>query len=442
MSVAAATPAAEGTARADEVRASERQLERFLAALDARSMGGRLAEAVGAASTTCAVLDAKYLPGERATVLYDLGGRLLRGTLVPEWDSAATSRGIEVDPGLSIHVFPDDPDLPSLRRVTDPLAVGPRLAVALGRGARFDDAGAVSACRTALLRYRPGKRATMLIEYRSGGDRYIAKAYHDSSKAAAVAHESDALASAARSATLLKFATMAAHLPELGVVVQREVSGTPLTSLLDTRNGPAAAAEPGVRRAARALAELHRTSPATKRQRSVVRELRRFSERAARIGEVAPAPGDALSGLAARLTHLEPQIPEAELGTVHGDCKPSQFLLGQYVNLLDVDHLGVSDVAADPGTFIASLRQQAARRRLSRNMPATEAYDHLAAVFLDEYLMVRECGRGARARIHWQEAVALERKALRAFARAPRSPLAQILVAQAHRRLDILGEKP
>jgi hypothetical protein len=44
-----------------------------------------------------------------------------------------------------------------------------------------------------------------------------------------------------------------------------------------------------------------------------------------------------------------------------------------------------------------------------------------------------------RARIAWYEAVALERKALRCFARAPRSPLTRALVDHGQACLDRLG---
>jgi hypothetical protein len=47
-----------------------------------------------------------------------------------------------------------------------------------------------------------------------------------------------------------------------------------------------------------------------------------------------------------------------------------------------------------------------------------------------------------RRRIAWYEAVALERKALRCFARAPRSPLTHALVAEGHACLDRLGGAP
>ena len=56
---------------------------------------------------------------------------------------------------------------------------------------------------------------------------------------------------------------------------------------------------------------------------------------------------------------------------MHGDCKPSQFLIGDgRVYLLDLDHCGVSDQAADVGTFLATLRQQEIRDDLAGGRPA------------------------------------------------------------------------
>ena len=126
---------------------------------------------------------------------------------------------------------------------------------------------------------------------------------------------------------------------------------------------------------------------------------------------------------------------------VHGDCKPSQFrLAGQGVYLMDLDHLGVSDQAADVGTFLASLRQLAIRDSVSGRQRGTSGkVVQLSQTFLGTYLEMQGDDQ-LLTRIRWQEAVALERKALRAFARAPRSPLASALVREANRCLDRLTE--
>ena len=411
------------------------ELARFLEALEPARMGPRLSAVAGVGPRPCHVLDAKYEPGVRAIIVYECGGRLLRGDLVPDGgEDAPTTVGTVVAPGVRVRLFPSDPDLPTLPRVMDAAQLGSVLADELGIGGRSSGRQGVS-CRTTLLRYRPGKRATVRVQL--GGRHLVAKVYHDPAKAAAVAAESEAIMSAASGARRLRLAPTVAHVPELRAVVQREVSGTPLDVIVGAlpRSLHTAAA---IRQAAEALGELHALPATSARQRSVEAELRRFGQRAARIRVAAPRLGDELGRLASRLEDARSRLPEPRLGLVHGDCKPSQFLLdGPQVLLMDLDHLGVSDQATDVGTFLASLRQLGARRSFSEPPPDIEG---LRATFLDAYC--ERCDHADRHRILWQEAVALERKALRAYARAPRSPLAGILASTAQRCLDDLRGSP
>ena len=144
--------------------------------------------------------------------------------------------------------------------------------------------------------------------------------------------------------------------------------------------------------------------------------------------------------LAERLRTTQQDLPRAVPGTVHADCKPSQMLLDhQQVLLLDLDHLALSDQAVDVGTFLASLRQLPLRRP-GPSHPAP-VLATLRSAFLASYLETRG-DRTLLARIAWQEAVALERKALRAWARAPGSPVADVLVREAETCLDGLTETP
>jgi hypothetical protein len=413
-------------------------LERLTEAIDAHRVGPRLAAGLDVSAKACHVLDAKFHPGAGATVLYELDGRLVRADLVPGHDGPVPAGAILVAPGLRLHPFPHDPDLPSLAAVMAPARVGPVLAEALGTTAWAAGTASGARWRTSLLRYRPGKRATILLTDRPQRRSYVAKVYHDPAKAAAVASEGPVLESVSRSAVALRFAPVVTHLPRLSTVVLGEVTGTPLGPLLSGARGPTGKARTAVRRAAGALAELHDRSPVSARQRPVDQELHRFVQRASAISEICPSPGEALLHLAERLADQAVQLPDPEVGTVHGDCKPSQVLLaGREVYLLDVDHLGVSDLAADVGTFMASLRQLAVQSSC-RSPEATEAYHDLAEAFRQEYVEARSRTPEVE-RIRWQEAVALERKALRAFARAPRSPLVAGLVTEAHRRLDRLG---
>ncbi|MGH3342476.1 MAG: hypothetical protein ACRDPK_06240 [Carbonactinosporaceae bacterium] len=429
-------------APADE-QVAPSSLARFGEALQPGVMGPRLATLTGAATTACHVLDAKFEPGIRAIVLYELAGSMLRGDLLPTSEPAASdSHTSVVPPGLCLHLFPADPQLPALPRVVDPAHLGPALSRELGLHGGARTGPRTARCRITVLRYRPGKRATVLVAY-AGGGRYIAKAYHDPAKGAAVAQESVALVAACTATSALRLAPTLAHLSDLAVVVQGPVAGTPLDVLLGGPHGPARAAHAAVRRTARALAEFHEaTAVGIARQRSVDGELRRFGERAARIGTVAPQLGAFLAELGDRLVATQACLPASRLGHVHGDCKPSQFLFtDQYVCLMDLDHVGLSDQAGDVGTFLASLRHLAVRRTLKgARGDAVGELGELSRLFLEAY----EETRGAdsqRPRARWHEAVALERKALRAFARAPASPLAGALAAQAHRCLDELVEE-
>ena len=144
--------------------ATRPEVDRFGEALRARDMGPRLADAVGGSTRTCHVLDAKYEPGVRAVVLYEYAGHLFRGDLLPVPDRGDREGAVVVPPGVRIVGFPHDPDLPSLPLVVNPARLGPLLADALSRTAP-DRSRRGTRCRTTLLRYRPGKRATLRVTF-------------------------------------------------------------------------------------------------------------------------------------------------------------------------------------------------------------------------------------------------------------------------------------
>jgi len=402
------------------------QFRCFLDALEPGAVLPLLRDALGGVDGTngnagaCEVLDAKYEPGRASPVLYRVGSRLVRGTVLPDGE-------------LRVAVFPEDPDLPTLPAVVDRDSFVPLLRDALVRhGADLHDA------ELSLLRYRPGRRATFLVTADLGTRvaRYVAKVYHDPRKAAAVA--SEGLSLMGQGDADLTLAPLVAHLPSVAVVVQGHLAGTVLRT--DQVRRVEARAE--LDRAARALAALHRRTLPAGRTRPLDRELQRFVMRATAVRAVSPRTGDALLGLARRL--LACRWPAAPVSLVHGDCRPGQFLLvGDSVALLDLDHLGLADAASDVGNFVASLQQQALRGPFtaSASLPdpaALDAADTVAAWFLTTYASAA----GARAgddladRADLYVAVALMRKALRAFARAPLSALPRRYVGQGHRVLD------
>ena len=347
------------------------------------------------------------------------------------------ANGVTDWPGLQLSVYPQDPDLPTLPQAMTASLMGPQIAQLSTALAPPDRRALLRRCRVTLLRYRPGKRATVRLSTPTVDASFVAKVYHDPAKAAAVAHEAQALARIAAPSGGLRFAPTLGHLPEISVVVQQSISGRPLDSLLTAPGWRGAAAAEAVRHAASALAQLHRGPMVSTRARPVEKELHRFRERALRIGTVDSQQGDQLLGLAERLLQTFSAFAISRPGLVHGDCKPSQFLLAGdgTVYLLDFDHCGVSDQAGDAGTFVASLRQLAVQRAMAGASAASAAgLDALAEKFITTYCEAME--DNLYTRIRWHAAVALQRKALRSFARSPKSPLPIALVEESHRCLD------
>jgi len=418
-------------------------------------MRQRLLDALGLSRGACQILDAKYEPGVRCTVLYQVGPHLVRGDVaVGDGHNAATGAagaGVRppgapaarrvIAPGVELSVFPADPGLPALTAVADPRVLYAAIRQ-LAPGTR--DRAREQPVR--LLRYRPGRRATLLA---AAGDPYVVKVYHDPGKALAVAAESLALQGAlGPAAGPLRLAATIGTLPGLPAVLQRAVPGHGLDQLLGSPRGRAAGLADAVRSAAQAAAALHRAPVTSHRLRPVDAELRRFRYRAAQVAGVDPTAGAQLAALADRLISTQPANPTASPGLVHGDCKPSQFRQHRgAVTLLDFDHCGVADPASDVGSFLASLRQAGVRERFVAAPGSGQPgqLEALAATFLRAYLD----GSGYHpagtfgARANWYEAVALERKALRAYSRSPDSILPALLVREAHRVLDrVFGGHP
>ena len=412
------------------------EVKRFVAALDAHVMGPRLSVALSTSHRPCHVLDAKYEPGIRASVLYRLGADLVRADLLGPDCPPGIGRVTDW-PRMELSVYPHDPELPTLPLAVTASVIGPRIAELSPTLTPIQRRALSRRCRVTLLRYRLGKRATVRLATPVSEASYVAKVYHDPAKAAAVAHEAQALARTAARDAGFRYAPSVGHLSELSVVVQQSIHGQPLDSLLRASGLNGAAAAEAVRLAASALAQLHREPIVSTRMRPVEKELHRFRARAWRISAIEPQLGDQLLNLAERLLETFSAFSVSRPGVVHGDCKPGQFLLTNdgTVSLLDFDHCGISDQAGDAGTFVASLRQLAVQLIMAGASPAlTAGVDALADEFLSTYSEAMEDDLSTR--IRWHEAVALQRKAIRSFARSPKSPLPTALVEESHRCLD------
>lgn len=406
----------------------------------------------------CRVLDMKYEAGEYCTLLYQVGERMLIGSL--RWghaegelpDSARTIEAL----GMQVYSFEQDPALPGLATALDPERMRQALFEAIPE---FRDGNTILLrVRARPLRYRPGKRCTLRFDLwtrdtRMGdyGRRTLyGKAYHKRDKAASVYAEMNMLADseAVRSGRVV-LAPALAFMPDLQIVVQAPVEGLPLELYMEGLQGSVTAGDrrgwDGVISSAAALAAVHTAGLTTDRERPIAAEVKRFGKRAAQAAAVDPAIGGRMVELAAALPAGLDKLAEwnERITLVHGDCKHSQCMLtAEGVAILDWDHCGMADPATDIGTYLATLRQMGIHQALkSRGSDASAARTRwlrtLEDQFLDAYVEASGFGDSFRPRARWYEAVALMRKALRAFARAPRSPMP---LAQVEEGWRILGE--
>jgi hypothetical protein len=396
---------------------------------------------------SCEVLDVKYQPSKRCSILYRLGTGWVVGSLRWDGEAEAAEATTTIDPlGMRAYVFPSDPAMPGLPDALRPEAVAAALTHALRRFG--PDGDRIVRCRVTPLRYRPGRRCTVRLDLavrgRAGalGEQVLfGKIYHDRDKGASVYSEMRALAdSPPVQQGIVTVAGALAFLPEFPMVVQAPVRGRGLDELLAGVGdgvGLDAGGSEGVRRAAHAMAALHATGLSPKRLRDVGPDLDRMAHRSQPVAAIEPGIGGQMlelaGALAAWLEDLSGWGEEATL--VHGDCKPSQFLLDQgSVAVLDFDHCGTADPASDIGTFLASLRQLGIMRPVRRGgdeQARARWVDELEGVFLDAYCVAGERPESFRTRAAWYQALAYLRKAQRAFARSIRSPVPGRLIEQA-----------
>ena len=398
------------------------------------------------APPACHLLDMKYAPSEQCTLLYQWGEQFWIG-LLPWQKAPPTDHAYHLASlGLWLYPFPHDPALPALATVLDDSTVTEQLRAGLPF-CQEDEQEVVRAHATPL-RYRPGKRCTIQIDlllrsrrqHVPWRQRFYGKLYHDRDKAAAVYDEMHLLTNAvAASGCALTLATAVAFVPTLNLVLQAPVTGQPLDLLLQATASDADSR--AVERAAQALATLHRLPVTTVRLRPAVNDVAKLSRRAAKVATVAPAIGETMVALAEQLTQLAVHLPAwgATTSIGHGDCKPSQFLLSaEQVALLDFDHCGMADPAADVALFLATLRQGRIQQqtRTHRQPAAGRGPDDVQRnAFYTAYTAAVGACPGFAQRVAWYEGLALLRKAWRSFARSPWSPLPMLLIEEGRRGL-------
>jgi hypothetical protein len=259
---------------------------------------------------SCNILDAKYEPGVRCTILYQLEEQLVVGRM--EWSTrepiAGNPRPVDSIP-MNAYLFPEDPLVPGLAKALDDKQLTRALSDAL-----FPSHGGeaqIIRCRATPLRYRPARRCTVRIEVALRWKRtdaitsrlLFAKIYHDVQKAAAVFSDALELSRSSLPADVV-LAAPVALIPEWGMVLQEAVSGMSLETLISP--GPQGEAEwlratSGVTGAASAIASLHRGRVSSGRARPAPgAAVERMARRAGRVLAVDDGLGRRMLALASR----------------------------------------------------------------------------------------------------------------------------------------------
>jgi hypothetical protein len=403
----------------------------------------------------CRILDTKYEPGSYCRILYRLGDDLFLGSY--KWDSeeSQTLEMTKVIPSLGMRVyrFPDDPALPSLTKALDPQTVSPALAATLPE---FQPSAVrILRCDVKVLRFRPGRRCTVRLKLwlrdKESGAIYkrvlYGKIYHDLEKAGFVYEQMLSLSNSMPAKDgRISFATASAFLPDLAMVLQEPIEGVPLEDLI---NSDTEVCDPrglaGTMMSASALAAFHTGSGMVAgKARSISKELVRFKKRGAEIGQVNLELSNEIIKTADALSAWLDTLDQWGASTclVQGDCKPAQFFIkDQQVFLLDFDHAGMADPAVDVGTYLATLQQMQVKETLKNRgqpVPCASWIPDLKRQFLEAYCNAGSYPSGFWYLAKWYEAVALLRKAIRAFQRSPFSPLPAALVAEAWKELETL----
>ena len=309
-------------------------------------------------------------------------------------------------------------------------------------------------CDVKVMRFRPGKRCTIRLDtwLRSNQSPVVTKKvlfgkiYHDLEKAGQVYKEMLQLSNAfPDNNERLTLAFPYAFLPGLAMVLQEPVDGIPLDLFMDFNSSSLdRRGLEGTFLAARALSALHTSGLEAGRQRPIEGELKRFKHRAKKISRINPELGEEVTALSNELSTWLTQLEVwgAVNSLVHGDCKPSQFLVdGKQVALLDFDHCGMADPAGDVGTFLATLRQAEIQQRLKNHREAPGSVHWLPDLmqrFLDEYCEAGGLPADFKMRATWYMGIALLRKAIRAFERSPFASLPNALIIEARQVLKTL----
>jgi hypothetical protein len=290
-------------------------------------------------------LQRHYPPGPPAT-----GTALVRAAYVPELD-------------LLLQVFPFDHQLP----VLEPLMAGPLPGLVAPLLAQFGPGDwHFAGWEAEAVRYRVDLRACVRLTIHAredgtgeGAERhFFAKIYASDAEAErSWSIQRDVAAALGERTEPIALAPLVAYLPDERLLVQSQVHGPSLLEVIREAASLEEAVE-AVRRAARAVAALHRLPLAAPPHR--LKQGRMDPERLRRRAEELRATHPDLASLVAEveagIRAGFATIGEAPSAPVHGDLKPNHLLFDDRIVLLDLDKFAAGDPMLDVANLLRQLR--------------------------------------------------------------------------------------
>ena len=247
--------------------------------------------------------------------------------------------------GTLVWAFPNDPRLPHLPEVIDPIAVRRHLPPELGHVADVD---------VQVVRYKPEVRCITRYRLAPSGLVIFGKTFrHDG--AAEVWRRMDALATRlAGDADAFLVPRPLGFDASVKTVWQTGVSGTPLIELVRGGDGVG-----HVTAAGRGLARLHALELDGLPHTTLGDRFVAARAEAAELGAAYPCLRGRLEALVARLEHDVWSLPPMPDGLVHGDFLLKQLVVdGDRLAIFDFDNLALGDPLQDLAKCIADLYHQ------------------------------------------------------------------------------------
>src|SRR5438132_1608908 len=331
-----------------------------------------------------------------------------------------------------VEFFPMDGRLPALFRAVDPRKAAGRLVSALDGGSAKSRTGV----EVAILKYRPHETCVLNYTVRPPGEYQrdvTGKVYRESSRAQRVWESLKSLDG--NSGVMIP--RPLGFVNEWNLVLMERAPGISMKILLEEAGTEAQARELS-KLAATTLAAFHGMQLDAHDTRTVETELARVQKRTSRLRYVAPELERAVQSILDEVSPLLMGSCAYPLTLIHGDCKPSQFLVnGDRVAMVDFDATCRGDRSFDVGNLMAQFDKIA----------LTSGNEHLAELsnyFLANYLS-RSPFSTLQRRSRLCHVVSLLRLAVRSFEDFPhhrdeRTPsLTDLLIQEAEHCLSKLS---